>query len=152
MLEPVLFRDRSRPAQIVLGGVIPAALGALAGILVGVSAGAYWAVGIVAGIGGFLSGFEHRDGWGGADRGLVGGFIYGVALLVAHAIAGTHAKVSLGSHPPLLAVVTAIIGMFLAAAGGRLARLRRERAAKAEAAPEDAVAGGSTESPAGPVP
>ena len=30
MLEPVLFRDRSRPAQIVLGGVVPAAIGALA--------------------------------------------------------------------------------------------------------------------------
>ena len=35
MLEPVLFRDRSRPAQIVLGGVVPAAIGALAGVLVG---------------------------------------------------------------------------------------------------------------------
>jgi ABC-type Na+ efflux pump permease subunit len=165
MFEPVLFRDRSRPAQIVLGGVFPAVLGALAGVLVGVSAGAYWAVGIVAAIGGFLSGFEHRDGWGGADRGLVGGFIYGVALLVAHAIAGTHAKVSLGSFPPLLAVVTAIVGMFLAAAGGRLARLRRERAAAAGAtgadtdgadtdgaAADETVANGSAEHTAGPVP
>jgi hypothetical protein len=49
-------------------------------------------------------------------------------LLVAHAIAGTHAKVSLGSFPPLLAVVTAIIGMFLAAGGGRIVRAQRERA------------------------
>jgi hypothetical protein len=154
MFEPVLFRDRSRPAQIVLGGVFPAVLGALAGVLVGVSAGAYWAVGAVAGIGGFLSGFEHQDGWGGADRGLVGGFIYGVALLVAHAIAGTDAKVSLGSFPPLLAVVTAIFGMFLAAAGGRLARLRRERAAAAsgpEPAAEEGVPSGSAERDAGPV-
>jgi len=71
------------------------------------------ALAIVAGIGGFLSRFEHQDGWGAADRGLVAGFIYGVALLVAHAIAGTHAKVSLGSFPPLLAVVTAIFGMLL---------------------------------------
>ena len=75
-----------------------------------------------------MSGFEHRDGWGGADRGVVGGAIYGVALLVAHAIAGTHAKVSLGSFPPLLAVLTAVIGMLLAAAGGRIARAQRERA------------------------
>jgi hypothetical protein len=134
MPEPVLFRDRSRPAQIVLGGVVPAAIGALAGVLIGATTAGYWAIAIIAGIGGFLSGFEHQDGWGGADRGLVGGFIYGVALLIAHAIAGTHAKVSLGSFPPLLAVVTAIIGMLLAAAGGRLARLQRERkAARAEA-------------------
>jgi len=156
MFDPVLFRDRSRAAQIVLGGVIPAAIGALAGVLVGVSAGAYWAVAIVAAIGGFLSGFEHQDGWGGADRGLVGGFLYGVALLVAHAIAGTHAKVSLGSFPPLLAVVTAIIGMFLAAAGGRLARLRRERAAAAgteapPSPPEDTMPSTPAGHGAGPV-
>jgi hypothetical protein len=123
----VLFRDRSRPVQVILGGVVPALIGALAGVLVGVSSGAYWAVGAIAAVGGFLAGFEHRDGWGGADRGVVGGAIYGTALLVAHAIAGTHAKVSLGSFPPLLAVITAIIGMFLGAAGGRLARAQRER-------------------------
>ena len=137
---PVLFRDRSRPFQIVTGGVLPAAIGALAGVLVGVSTGAYWAVAILAGVGGFLSGFEHQDGWGGADRGLVGGAIYGTSLLVAHAIAGTTAKVSLGSFPPLLAVVTAIFGMFLAAAGGRLARTQREKlAGPVEAEPEEAI-------------
>ncbi len=129
MPEPVLFRDRSRPAQIVLGGLIPAALGAGAGVLIGESKTWYWVVAIVAGVGGLLSGFEHQDGWGGADRGLVSGAIYGAALLIAHAIAGTHAKVSLGSFPPLLAVVTAIVGMFLAGFGGRLARAQRERAA-----------------------
>jgi hypothetical protein len=127
MHRVVLFRDRSRPAQIVIGGVIPAIFGAIAGVLVGVSAGAYWGFGAVAAVGGVLAGLEHQDGWGGADRGVVGGFIYGVALLLAHAIAGTHAKVSLGSFPPLLAVVTAIGGMFLGAAGGRIARALRER-------------------------
>jgi hypothetical protein len=35
--SPVLFRDRPRPVQIVLGGVIPFALGALQGVLIGVS-------------------------------------------------------------------------------------------------------------------
>lgn len=137
MFTPVLFRDRSRPAQIVLGGVIPAVVGALAGVLIGVSTGAYWAVAILAGLGSVLSGFEHLDGWGGADRGLASGFVYGVALLLAHAIAGTHAKVSLGSFPPLLAVVTALFGMCLAAIGGRLARSRRERDTPAAGASEE---------------
>jgi ABC-type branched-subunit amino acid transport system permease subunit len=123
-----LFRDRPRPVQIVLGGVVPALLGALAGILIGASSGAYWALGLLAAVGAFLSGFEHRDGWGGADRGFFGGLIYGVALLVVHAIVGTHAKVSLGGFPPFLAVITAIVGMLLAAGGGRLARALRERA------------------------
>jgi hypothetical protein len=133
MFEPTLFRDRARPAQIVLGGVVPTIFGVIAGILVGVSAGAYWAIAAVVAIGGVIAGFEHQDGWGGADRGLVGGAIYGIALLVAHAIAGTHAKVSLGSFPPFLAVVTAIIGMLLGALGGWFARTQRARhAAPAE--------------------
>jgi hypothetical protein len=126
MLEPTLFRERPRPVQIVLGGVVPAIFGAVAGILVGTSTGGYWALAAVVSIGGVLAGFEHEDGWGGADRGLVGGAVYGTALLIAHAIAGTHAKVSLGSFPPLLAVVTAIIGMLLGALGGRLGRALRK--------------------------
>jgi hypothetical protein len=129
---PPLFRDRPRSVQVILGGVIPLALGAVAGIMVGISAGLYWAVGAVAAVGGVLAGLEHRDGWGGADRGVVGGALYGIGLLVAHAIAGTDATVSLGSFPPLLAVVTAIIGMLLGALGGRIARGMRERAGEQE--------------------
>lgn len=126
MYVPVLFRDRSRPMQGVLGGVVPAAIGALAGVLLGVSTAAYWAIALLAAVGGFLAGFEHRDGWGGAARGFFAGAIYGIALLVTHAIAGTPAKVSLGSVPPLLAVLTAIIGMLLSAVGGWVARAQRE--------------------------
>jgi hypothetical protein len=127
MFTPTLFRDRPRAVQVVLGGVVPLAIGALAGIMLGVAAAAYWAVGIIAAVGGILAGFEHRDGWGGADRGLVGGALYGIGLLVAHAIAGTDATVSLGSFPPLLPVITAIVGMLLGALGGRLGRAARER-------------------------
>ncbi len=138
MYTPELFRDRSRSAQIVIGGVIPAVIGAIAGVLVGVSGSAYWAVAGLAAVGGVLAGFEHQDGWGGADRGLVGGAIYGAALLLAHAIAGTHAKVSLGSFPPLLIVVTAIAGMLLGAIGGRIVRTQRARGA-VEPADENAA-------------
>ena len=69
MYTPVLFRDRSRPAQIIIGGVVPASIGALAGILIGVSAAAYWVLALLAALGAFVAGFEHQDGWGGADRG-----------------------------------------------------------------------------------
>jgi hypothetical protein len=137
MFEPTLLRDRPRPVQILLGGIVPAVFGAIAGVLVGISSGAYWALAVVVSIGGFVAGFEHQDGWGGADRGVVGGAIYGTSLLLAHAIAGTQAKVSLGSFPPFLAVVTAIVGMFLGAGGGRLARGMRGR----HAAPVEKEAG-----------
>lgn len=124
MYTPVLFRDRSRFAQVLIGGVIPALVGAAAGILIGVSAAAYWVVAVLAAVGAFVAGFEHQDGWGGADRGFFGGLIYGVALLVVHAIVGTHARVSLGSFPPFLAVITTVVGAVLGAAGGRIARTR----------------------------
>lgn len=123
--SPVLLRDRPRYLQVISTVVAPAVLGAVAGILVGASAVGYWVIAVVAAAGAFLSGFEHRDGWGGADRGFFGGVIYGVVLLVIHALVGTHAKVSLGSFPPLLAVVTTIVGTLLAAAGGRIARAQR---------------------------
>jgi hypothetical protein len=135
MYQPKLLRDRSRPEQILLGGVIPAVAGAIAGVLVGVSSGAYWGYAALIAVGSVLAGFEHQDGWGGADRGLAAGAVYGAALLIAHAAAGTHAKVSLGSFPPFLAVITALAGMLLSAGGGRLARAQRERAHSRAAVP-----------------
>lgn len=125
---PHLFRDRSRPMQVLLGGVVPVAFGVIAGVLLGIASWAYYGFGAVAAAGSFLSGFEHRDGWGGADRGFWAGACYGIALLVTHATVGTHATASLGSFPPFLVVITTVAGSLLAAAGGRLARHRRERA------------------------
>jgi len=136
MDAPPLFRDRPRPAQIILGGIVPFVFGGVVGIVIGLSSGAYWALAGVAGLGGVLAGFEHQDGWGGADRGLVGGALFGSGLLIAHAIAGTHAKVSLGSFPPFLIVIDAIVGMFLGALGGRIARSLFHRPAVAARASE----------------
>ncbi len=127
MHAPKLFRDRSRPVQVILGGVIPFLFGAVVGVVLGISSAGYWAVIALAALGGFLAGFEHQDGWGGADRGLVGGALFGAGVLIAHAIAGTHAKVSLGSFPPLLVVIDAIAGMLIGALGGRLGRALRSR-------------------------
>jgi len=138
MYDPRLFRDRERGAQIVLAGVVPAIAGAIAGVLIGASSGAYWAYSAVIALATIVGGFEHGDGWDAADRGLIAGAIYGVALLLVHALAGTHAKVSLGSFPPFLIVITAIAGMLLSAIGGRTARAMRER--RAAPAAEESVA------------
>jgi len=120
MRSAPLFRERPRSAQVLLGLVIPAVFGAVAGILLGVSAAAYWAISLAAAVGGVSAGFEHGDGWDGADRGLVGGALYGTGLLIAHGIAGTDAQVSLPGFAPILVVFTAIIGMLLGALGGKL--------------------------------
>jgi hypothetical protein len=122
-----LFRDRSRSVQVVLGLVIPTAFGALAGVFLGISAAVYWAIGVIAFVGGIHAGFEHSDARDGARRGLVGGTLYGTGLLLAHAIAGTDAKVSLPGFEPILVVFTAIIGVLLGALGGKIRRSAMER-------------------------
>jgi hypothetical protein len=131
MHTPTLFRDRPRAVKLVLGGLVPLAFGAVVGVVLGVSASVYWVLALLAGLGAVLAGFEHEDGWGGADRGLAGGAIFAIGILVAHAIAGTHAKVSLGGFPPFLIVIDALAGMFLGALGGRIGRGLRERETRA---------------------
>src|ERR1700761_9796930 len=123
--EPVPFAQRSEGQKVIIGAVIPALVGALAGFLVGASAAGYWVVAVLAAVGAFLSGFEHTDGWDAADRGFFGGVIYGTTLLLVHELIHNPAKVSLGSFPPFLVVITALAGTLLSAAGGRLARGRR---------------------------
>ena len=91
--------------------------------MLGIDAGAYWALSVLAG--------TRRRCWPASSTRTGGAAPTGVwsvercsgsGVLVAHAIAGTDAKVSLGSFPPLLIVIDAIFGMFLGALGGRLAR------------------------------
>jgi hypothetical protein len=134
MRSSPLFRERPRSVQVIIGLVVPAAFGAVAGVVLGLSAAAYWAIGLVALIGGVLAGFEHAGGWDGALRGLVGGALYGTGLLIAHAIAGTDAQVSLPGFAPILVVFTVIIGMLAGALGGRLRRGAMERSGAPSAA------------------
>src|SRR5438132_10076471 len=143
MHMPPLFRERSRAFQIILGGFVPLAFGAVVGVVLGISSGAYWGLAGLAALGGVLAGFEHRDGWGGADRGLVGGALFATGILVAHAIAGTTAKVSLGSFPPLLVVIDAFFGILLGAIGGRFARTQLRRASAVAPSPPEEVEGSS---------
>ncbi len=128
MYSPPLFNQRSETEKVVIGAVIPALVGGVAGVLVGASAAAYWVLALLAAVGALLGGFEHIDGWDAADRGFFGGVIYGTSLLLVHELIHNHAKASLGSFPPFLVVVTAIAGTLLSAAGGRAARAQRGRA------------------------
>jgi hypothetical protein len=126
-MKAPLFRDRGRGAQILLAVVAPFALGAVLGVVLGISSGGYWGLSALAALGGFLAGFEHEGGADGARRGVLGGALFGAGLLLAHAIAGTHAKVSLGSVPLLLVLIDAIIGALLGALGARAAQAAGQR-------------------------
>jgi hypothetical protein len=123
MREVPLLRERSRAVQVILAGLVPAAFGAVTGLALGWSAAAYWVLSLLALIGAVVAGLEHLDGWGGADRGLLGGTLFGTFLLLAHLVAGGDAKVSLPEIQPVLVIFTAIVGMFASALGGRLRRV-----------------------------
>jgi hypothetical protein len=118
--ETIPFSDRSREVQALLAVIIPFVFGAIVGVVLGVSAPVYWILSLLAAVGAVLAGLEHPDARSAALRGLVMGIAYGVALLLAHAVAGTHAKVSLGSFPPLVIVIDAIVGAILSTLGSLL--------------------------------
>ncbi len=127
MWPPALLSERTRAEQIAGVLVAPAVLGAVAGVLLGVSEGAYLVISIIAFVGGILAGFEHRSAGAGAKRGLLGGTIYGAFILIAHAITGADAKADLPDPEIVLVVVTALFGAGLGALGAAL-RGRRSRA------------------------
>jgi Na+/citrate or Na+/malate symporter len=112
MTLPPLFMSRPPAQRFVLVGVVPAVFGAIAGVILGVSAPLYWLLQALAIAGG----------------GLAGGAVFGSFILIAHAVAGTDAKVSLGSAPIFLVVITAVVGALLGALGAKV-RAAREPAA-----------------------
>jgi hypothetical protein len=124
MAKVTMLSERPRNARIVLAGVVPFVFGAVVGVALGISAGLYWGLSALAAVGGVLAGLEHEDAKGGAKRGIVGGALFATGLLLAHAITGADEKVSLGSFPPLLIPIDAVIGMLLGALGGRLGNTR----------------------------
>jgi hypothetical protein len=122
----VPFAERS-PLERAIGAlVVPLVFGAVCGVVLGWTAAGYWALQVLAVLGGLLGGFEHRGAAEGARRGAVSGLIFGAGILLGHALAGTSAEVSLGSVPALLPVITGAGGCALGAIGGaRRAALAR---------------------------
>ena len=116
---PKLLKDRPLPLQALLVVVFPAVFGGLAGWLLTVNKVAYIVIGVIAAIGANLAGREHDGAVGGALRGLVGGAIYGGALLgIFHAV-DKAPKVKM-LHPEVaLVAVTIVVGVILGAIGGR---------------------------------
>ena len=124
MPETIPFSDRGTQAQVLLALVVPFVFGAIVGVVLGASAGVYWILSALAALGAVLAGLEHPDPRSAAIRGLVIGAVYGIGLLLAHAVAGTHAEVSLGGFPPIVILIDAIVGAILAAIGGLISRSR----------------------------
>jgi len=120
MAPPPLLRERPQRAQVLLAFVIPFVFGAVVGIALGIAAGLYWGLSALAVVGGIVAGHEHDARGEGARRGILGGSLFALGILLAHAATGADEKVSLGSLPPLLIVIDAFIGMLLGMLGATL--------------------------------
>lgn len=127
MSKPTLLRDRAENTQVMLAVVLPLLFGAVVGVVLGTSASLYWILLGVASIAALLSGLEHLEVREAAGRGAVAGAMFGLGILAAHQLAGTDAKVSLGSFPPALIVIDAVAGALLAALGCWLSGRRRTK-------------------------
>lgn len=123
--SPTLLRDRPENIQVWLAVIVPLVFGAIVGVVLGTSASTYWILLAVASLGALLSGLEHVEVREAAGRGAVAGAMFGLGILAAHQLAGTDAKVSLGSFPPALILIDAIAGALLAALGCWLLGRRR---------------------------
>jgi hypothetical protein len=75
--------------------------------------------------GGYYAGQEHDGAGEGAIRGLVGGLLFGGAILLVHEATGKSAKAKLPDPEIVLVAITAVAGVILGALGGR-ARARKE--------------------------
>jgi hypothetical protein len=119
MAEVTLLRERSHGLEMVLVIVVPIVYGAIVGILLGESEPAYVVTSLLGILGGFVAGLEHEGALEGFYRGILGGLLFGVAILTAFGIAyDTEPKAHLPDPEILLVVITGGFGALLGALGG----------------------------------
>jgi hypothetical protein len=115
-----LLAERRPGEQAFIVLVLPAAFGAICGVLLGISAGAYTGLTLLGILGGIAAGYDHATAGEGALRGIAGGSLFGTFILLAHAVAGTHAKAKLPDPHAVLPIATTLIAVALGAIGGAL--------------------------------
>ena len=122
--RPAYLLDRPVVLRVVLTVLVPGIFGAICGYFLGHSKTVYIVLQVVAAIGGYVGGFEHRSRREGAVRGVVGGACFGGGILLVHELTGDKALVKLPHPAIILLAFTAGIGAILAAfgAGARAAR------------------------------
>lgn len=116
--RPEYLLERPPALRVLLVVIVPGAFGMLTGWALGESKTAYIVLSILAAIGGYVAGFEHRSSREAAVRGFIGGAFFGGGILLIHQLTGDKPTVKLPHPAIILAVITAVIGAALAAFGG----------------------------------
>ena len=124
------------PVQILLAVIVPATFGAICGWLLGVNKTAYLVLSILALLGGYAAGTEHKGAGQGALRGLLGGALFGGFILIVNDLLDKKPKADLPDPKIWLLAITVTIGVILGALGGR-ARANHVEEEKEEGPPFD---------------
>lgn len=119
----VLLKDRTDAQEVVITIAVPLIFGIVCGVFLGISEPVYLVLSLLGIAGGYLAGLEHEYALEGFYRGVLGGTLFGVGILLANGIADKAPKADLPDPEILLVVITAVFGAGLGALGGR----RREK-------------------------
>jgi len=132
---PHLLRDRSPAQEAIAVLLVPIVLGMVTGFFLGEVELVYLVLSLLGILGGFAAGLEHESAAEGLYRGLLGGLLFGAAIVVTHQVRDVPATAQLPEPESLLIVVTTVFGAGLGALGGRVRgrRIAREAAASAAA-------------------
>ncbi len=117
---PPLMADNPRAVQIAFVMGAPVVFGAIIGVFLGLSETVYAVLSIIGVLGGVVAGFDHLGARAGARRGLLAGALFGASIVIAHELHGRAAKAHLPDPEILLVVITTVLGVAFAAAGGAL--------------------------------
>lgn len=129
MKQPVLLSDRPDGQGLIASMVVPVVFGAITGWMLGVSEIGYLILALLAIAGGYLAGLEHDYAIDGAYRGMLGGLLFGSAILITNGIIDKAPEADLPHPETLLIAITGGAGMFLGWLGAR-SRAKHEAAAK----------------------
>jgi hypothetical protein len=132
MALPPLLDERPPSHQKLIPIVGPILGGVITGIALGISEPVWLVVNLVMILGGIAAGFDHLGAAEGAKRGLLGGFLFGCAVVLTDAVTGWDRAAKLPDPAILLVVVTTVVSIGLGAAGGALRARAQARAVASE--------------------
>lgn len=121
-----LLRERSHGAEMALVIVVPIIFGAITGYFLGESEAVYTVLALLGILGGLVAGMEHEGALEGFYRGILGGLLFGTAILATNGLLDEEPKAHLPDPEVMLIVITGGFGALLGALGGWF-RLRRDR-------------------------
>jgi hypothetical protein len=134
-MKPVLLSDRPEGQGLIVSMVVPILFGVVTGWALGVSEIGYLVLSLLGIAGGYFAGLEHDYPIDGVYRGMLGGLLFGSAILITNGVIDKEPEAHLPDPETLLIVITAGAGTILGWLG---ARSRAKGEAKDRAAPPSA--------------